>query len=217
MTTPHRSSLRRTWLDGRGASAAVVIGAAIVLGACASAPVPTLLTLQAGARTTPALPAAARAPFAIEILPVGMPARVDRTELVVTTNAGDVRVLDNLRWITPPGNELREAMAQRLAVDHGIADASGLRVAAGDVIRLRLMVRQFDTRLDDGSFAIDADWQATRPGDARPGPTCRFAAHVLAPSARPDAGAHRIAVTRWAEQLAGYARAWSARPDTPCP
>jgi hypothetical protein len=203
-------------IASRSDTAFVVLVLATALAGCSTTPVPTLLTLQQGPERA-AASSPARAPFAIEILPVGLPARVDRVELVVTTVTGDVRVLDNLRWVTPPGDELREALSRRLAADHGMADASGLRIVGADVVRARLMVRRFDTRLDDGSFVIDADWQLTRPGDAAASPTCRFTARVASPSARLDGSAHRVAVERWAAQLAAFARSWVGKPDTSCP
>ena len=69
--------------------------AALALAGCASAPPLHYYTLVAPAGEAPAV--AAPGPLQFELLPVGVPAEVDRPQLVVRRGAQGVRVLDGER------------------------------------------------------------------------------------------------------------------------
>ncbi|MEC5343471.1 PqiC family protein [Brenneria populi] len=150
------------------------------------------------------------APFAIEVLPVGIPAQIDRAQLIVRLGEGDALALDNERWLSPLGDEFRSALSAGLAERLGAQDISGLaRADEKQAIRVWLQVRRFDTW--PGQFVrLESDWSlSARDGEGRTRWICR--SRLTQPAERGDAGmfaAQRQAVVRLTDQIADTLRDW---------
>jgi uncharacterized lipoprotein YmbA len=153
----------------RGAVRGVVCGAALTaalaIAACAS-PSSRFYTLggadDAGAAangTTPAVARTGTAPaWLIEVAPVNVPPQVARNQLVVQTGPTQVQLLEQERWASLPGDEIRRALSTNLTQQLGTIDTYG--TAHPDdaaVYRVAMNVQRFESW--PGSHAlIDAVW-----------------------------------------------------------
>ncbi len=107
--------------------------------------------------------------IAIEVLPVNVPERLKRPQLVVGTQGTQLKILEQDRWSSPFNDELHDAFASGIASQLGAINVShGGRVANQPVYRIAIALRQLDavpgdkiqanfgwtiTRLDTGSVA----------------------------------------------------------------
>ncbi|WP_425306722.1 PqiC family protein [Cupriavidus pauculus] len=121
----------------------LILAATVMINGCAS-PEPRYYTLAAGssdtATTVPAGISRTLAPRWIEVMPVRVPERMNRAQLMVRDGSGGgVKLLDTSRWTSPLPDELRDALSQHLqssldAVDiyqHGLpATTPAVRVTA---------------------------------------------------------------------------------------
>ncbi|RXZ33264.1 membrane integrity-associated transporter subunit PqiC [Oxalobacteraceae bacterium CAVE-383] len=157
----------------KGSAAAVVAGFAAVflLAACASAPPLRFYSLAAPASSAAMDAAPVRsAGMFIDVLPVGVPERLARPQLVVRKgNGSDARmdVLEQDRWTAPFNNELHDALADGIAARLGAVDARhGGRQAGQPVYRIAVNLRQFDAISGE---RVDAafGWTVTRAEDGR--------------------------------------------------
>ncbi len=124
---------------------ATAVSIASVLAGCASKPT-LYYSLADGAPAT--VTAQVGAPLYIEMLPLAMPERLARPQLVVkqpgVANA-QVEVLEQHRWASSFENELRDALAIGVAARLGAFDATkGGRQNAQPSWRIAVQVRQFD-------------------------------------------------------------------------
>ena len=86
--------------------------AAALLSACGSSPPTQFYTLSAPLQAgTPARAASQGPQVYIEMMPVAVPDRLARPQLVVRSDATRVEVLEQDRWSSPFNNELRDALA----------------------------------------------------------------------------------------------------------
>ncbi|MEI7220695.1 PqiC family protein [Pectobacterium carotovorum] len=192
-----------------------------LLSACSSPPVRyhTLLmpaspvaTLSPMANTTYA------APFFIDVLPVGVPAQIDTSQLVIRQGDSGAIVLDNDRWLSPLSEEIRTALSADLTQRLNTQDVSGLvRSADTPVVRIHLQVRRFDS-WPGQSVTFDADWSLSAVGEenARARLLCR--SQFTEQAAGGDTAmlhAQQQVITRLAEQIAATATRWMPdRQDT---
>lgn len=150
----------------RGVFHAAALGALVALAACAS-PASRFYTLNAdgaGAASSSAnagavaVRSAANPAFLIEVPPVDVPPQVAKNQLVVQTGATQVRVLEDDRWASLPGDEIRRALSTDLTQQLGTIDVYGTAYPeATSVYRVSLNVQRFESWL--GSHAlIDAVW-----------------------------------------------------------
>lgn len=58
----------------------------------------------------------------IEVLPVGLPERLDRTQLILQNGNGEARILDNSRWTSTLSAELRSGLSAGLQARLGAID-----------------------------------------------------------------------------------------------
>ena len=74
---------------------------------------------------------AARAALAllIEVAPVDVPPQVAKNQLVVQTAPTQVQVLEQERWASLPGDEIRRALSTDLTQQLGAIDVYGTRVS----------------------------------------------------------------------------------------
>lgn len=141
-----------------GYSLIVALG---LLAACTSAPTRfyTLVPARTNAAPTKA------APYQIDLLPVTIPAAVDRPELMIRQSNDRVALIEGDRWIAPLGQQIRNAVAAQLQMHLGASNVYGL-VPTHDkpVYRIHLIIRRFESV--PGQFArIVADWSVRGPHD----------------------------------------------------
>jgi hypothetical protein len=154
---PRRAGRRAGRRDVRKARAALVaacVVAAAALAGCASPP-SRFYTLNAGDTTVPAV---ANPSLLIELAPIDMPSQVAKNQFVVQRNATQVDVLEQDRWASLPGDEVRRALSADLAQRLGTIDVYGTPHPDGvPVYRISVNVQRFESW--PGSHAlIDAVW-----------------------------------------------------------
>lgn len=147
----------------------LVLAAATLYG-CAS-PEPRYYTLASGAATSAASTATATPnshPVWIEVSPVRVPERLNRTQLVVADgNTGGVRMLDQSRWSAPLPDELRDALSQQLQARLGAVDIYQQGLSEVEpVFRVTTEVVRLDAELGQRAGAILA-WTVRRLPDGK--------------------------------------------------
>lgn len=152
----------------------VLIALALALTACASTPVHyhTLLPPM-----THEVAAQSPAAFLIDVLPVGIPAQLDQSQLVVRQGQSDMVVLDNERWVSPFGDEVRGALSSELGALLSTQDVAGLPIQSDKpVMKVKVQIRRLDA-WPGKQVQLVADWElsfANDPGSARVVHTDRF-------------------------------------------
>ncbi len=182
--------------------------AAAALAGCASKPT-LYYTLAETAPTPVAASASSGAPLYIELLPLAVPERLARPQLVVR-QAGDanaqVEVLEQHRWASSFENELRDALAAGVASRLGAFDATkGGRQNAQPTWRIAVQVRRFDA-IEGASVDAGLGWTLRR-SDAALTTTCQLALSE-------PVGRGIDAVAQGARRLTGNAAAAIARSVT---
>jgi len=171
--------MKRLNLSGLLAAAA----AAITMAGCASPPDRYYTLVPIGAQT-PATLRPAGPPLVIELLPLALPERLSRPQMLVR-QAGDaasaeVAVLEQHRWASSFENELRDALAGGVAARLGAVDGSRSggnvgRAPGQPAWRIAVQVRQFDAiegarvdaalswsiRRSDQDTSAGCQWQAS--------------------------------------------------------
>jgi hypothetical protein len=205
----------------RGAVRGVVYGgaltAALAIAACSS-PSSRFYTLggadSAGAAANGSEPAVARTGAApawlIEVAPVNVPPQVARNQLVVQTGPTQVQLLEQERWASLPGDEIRRALSTNLTQQLGTLDAFGTaRPDDVAVYRIAMNVQRFESW--PGSHAlIDAVW-SVRAVRSNAVMTCRSVVSETVGSGY-DAlvDGHRRALAEVSTQIAAGVRAMAA-------
>ncbi|HWW07098.1 PqiC family protein [Collimonas sp.] len=145
------------------------IAAALLLAGCASAPT-HFYTLSAPLPTTSA-PAAQDARIFIEVVPIAMPERLVRPQLVVrsagSASSARVDILEQERWSSSFNNELRDALANGIANRLGATDVSrNGRPTDQPVYRIAIELRQFDA-VPGQQVQATYGWTISRSGSSR--------------------------------------------------
>ncbi|KAA9001346.1 membrane integrity-associated transporter subunit PqiC [Affinibrenneria salicis] len=200
----------------RSFNALVVSGALLGLAACAS-PQIAYHTLVSPTPPVGAFPA--DAPFVIDVLPVGVPAQLDMSQVVVRQDNSRVAVLDNDRWLSPLGDELHTALASQIAHQSGAQDISGLvRTEGTPAIRILIQIRRFDS-WPGNAVSLDADWTLSTKRDGRR--VSLLCSSRLTQRAAGDYTqifpAWQDVLTQMSAQIAQTARRWSENTAAPCP
>jgi len=148
--------------------------AAGLLAACGSTPPTQFYTLAVPAEGVTAARTAAQGPQTfIEVMPVAVPERLARPQLVVRSDATRVDVLEQERWSSPFNNELRDALAAGVAARLGAIDVSrGGRPADQPSYRINVELRDFDA-VRNGQVQASFGWTITRSDD-RSSAACRL-------------------------------------------
>ncbi|WP_426397202.1 PqiC family protein [Ralstonia sp. R-29] len=140
-----------------------VLGAAALMTACAS-PDPTLHTLY----VRPAATDAGRFERAFRLSGVRVPDRLDKPQIVLRTSDSEVQALEQQRWASPFGSELRDALSAQLAAALSAMDVGGGVVPAGvPLYRITADMPSYDARPGQSVAALVA-WRVTRDA-ATPG------------------------------------------------
>jgi hypothetical protein len=146
--------------------------------------------------------------LAWELLPVAVPAQVDRPQWVVRAADGSLAVLEQERWIAPLADEVHAALAEVLTRRFGPPQGGGWRVVV-DVQRL-------DTVPGRGT-RLEASWSVQ--GAAAIAPALRCAASIEE-SASGDIGAlaqaHRHAVAALGSRIAAALAALASGHQASC-
>jgi uncharacterized lipoprotein YmbA len=186
-----------------------VVVALVALGAaCSSPPAVRHHSLLPPPDATASAPAASA--LAWELMPVGVPAQVDRPQWVVRTADGSLALLEQERWIAPLADEfgaaLGEALARRLGPP-APGDPQAWRVAV-DVQRLDSV---------PGRLArLDASWSVLPPG--APALRCAFRSEQTVDGGAPAlAAGHRRAVAALAASIADALVAAAGGRAAACP
>ncbi|SPB15105.1 putative lipoprotein [Caballeronia novacaledonica] len=188
----------------------LTLSASAMLAACAS-PASRFYTLGGGdARAVPST----QASFYFELAPVDVPQQVAKNQLVVQTSPAQVRVLEDERWASLPGDEVRRALSADLTQQLGAIDVYGTpHPESVPVYRVKVNVQRFESW--PGSQAVlDAVWSVRAAGSDTV-LTCRTVAQE-----RVDAGydalvdGHRKAVDALASAISAGVRSLSALPST---
>ena len=161
-------------------AAMLTLASVLTLTACSTAPT-RFYTLAATGASSPS-PAAAKlsagAPAAgqtfIEVLPVSVPERLARPQIVVRTDDTRVDILEQDRWSAPFNNELRDALASGVANRLGAVDVTrGGRPVDQPVYRIVVELRQLDA-VKGGKVDASFGWTVMR-SDNNTSSVCRLA------------------------------------------
>lgn len=195
----------------------LLAAAALALAACSSPPV-HYHTLSAPLPSGAQRPANVATPFAIELLPVGIPAQLDQERLVVRQDVAGLVIQDGERWSGPYADEIRNALATRLAASLQTQDVTGLGKSAGQaVMRVQLQVRRFDAWVGE-KVSFEATWRlglADSGDNARLLCTSRF--DLPARGGYPElVQAQQLVIARLATEIAASARAWNGPAGGSC-
>ena len=149
----------------RGAARNGVLAGALAalaaLAACSS-PSSRFYTLGSDSTSAAAAPVSARTSAApawlIEVAPIDVPPQVSKNQLVVQTGPTQVKVLEEERWASLPGDEIRRALSTSLTQQLNTIDVYGTAHAdTTPVYRVSMNVQRFESW--PGSHAlIDAVW-----------------------------------------------------------
>lgn len=127
----------------------------VLIAACRSTPVHfhTLVPAPAGADVT--RPSALSNNVSVE--PIRVPAQVDRSEMVVRQNNGEIELLSNEWWIAPLADEMRNAMSSEIHRRLSSIDAVGVH-GMPPRISISVVVERFDSAPSRYAL-IDATWE----------------------------------------------------------
>ncbi|HEX8479303.1 MAG TPA: PqiC family protein [Telluria sp.] len=192
----------------------LIVASALALAACSSPPVHYHTLLAPTMGNAPGQAAA----FAIDVLPVGIPAGLDQQQLVVRDGASGLVVQDGERWSGPYADEIRTALAAQLASSLQTRDVTGLGRAPGQpVMRIQVQVRRFDAWVGD-KVQFEGTWRlGYADGDLNARWLCSSRLEVPAPGGYPQlVQAQQRALASLAAEIAHSARAWDGKTGGAC-
>ncbi|SEA69874.1 PqiC family protein [Paraburkholderia sartisoli] len=197
-------------------TAVAVAAGVLALAGCAS-PVSRFYTLN-GNDTGTGAPASTRpagsSSMLIEVPPVDVPPQVAKYQFVVQTGPTQVQVLEQERWASLPGDEIRRALSSDLTARLGAIDVYGTPYPDGaPVYRVSVNVQRFESW--PGSHAlIDAVW-SVRAVRTQAVLTCRsVVSEPVAAGYDALAEGHRRAVQEISTEIAAGVQALAAAPQT---
>jgi uncharacterized protein len=192
------------------------LGSLILLtAACTSAPVHfhTLVAASVDANGAPPSSVA----YSVNIEAVKVPAQVDRIEMVVRQNNGEIAVLNTEFWIAALPDELQSAMSGEIHRQLSLADAMG-SPGGPQEISIRVVVERFESAPSRYAL-IDASWELRTGTTAHP-VRLRCASHVYQSVGNGYIALERgqqLAVAMIGDQIATAVRGLNAANSTACP
>lgn len=192
----------------------------LALASCASAPLRYYTLVTPPAMVAASTPTAAT--LAFELLPVSIPAQVDRPQLVVRSGAQGMQLLNSERWIAPLADEMHAALAADLAQALPGRDVGAVPVAGKPRLRIKLDVQRFDSQ--PGQYVLLAGTWSVRQRDAlhhasaAPTVVCTDSVREAVDAGYPALVAgHQRALATVAMHIARAARAVAEGQTAPCP
>jgi uncharacterized lipoprotein YmbA len=148
---------------GRVAILMVLCGLIAAVCGCGSTPPSHFYTLSATTK-----PAAMSSSVSVSVGPVGVPAMVDRPEIVVRTSANEVWLDEFNRWASPLQDNVARAVAENLVAMLGTPHVTVFPQAAGvDAdYRVAIEVQTFESAPGEAA-TLEAVWTVRRPKDAK--------------------------------------------------
>lgn len=188
-----------TPLPSRRRRAPLAAVMALALTACASAPPEHFYSLSNG---LPVAPQGEAAPYFIEVLAPSVPPQVARSQLVVTSGAGRVDLLEQERWAAPLAAELGQALS--LALTTRLQAIDVFRTPTPEhaaIYRISTSVQRFESA--PGQYALlDVVWSVRLAGSPQV-LTCRSELkEQIAPGYDALVDGHRRALGRLADGIA---------------
>lgn len=204
--------MRHRFSSGAVAS---IIAAALTLAGCASSPPEHFYSLSngigAGAGTAPVA-----AGYFVEIPAITVPQQVARNQLVVSTSAGRVDVLEQERWSAPPAAEIGQALSLAITGELGTIDVFRTPTPeSAPVYRISANVQRFESA--PGQYAlVDAVWSVRLVGSTKV-LTCRSVANEqVAGGYDALVAGHRRAVARIGADISKAVRALASGTTAGC-
>lgn len=156
-------------------------------------------------------PSAVTDELQLDVLPVDVPADVDRAEIVVRTSAGEVTPVQTRAWIAPLALELRHAFSDDLTHVLGARDIAGVTPAAGiPTFRIKLAVQRFESLIGKRA-TIEAVSTIRETSGTAPALVCSHRASEEAGAGYAAlAEAHQRALVTIAKQVADSVRSMRA-------
>lgn len=186
----------------------------LLLAACSSTPTRyyTLQGPMAPAATTP------HAAYAIEVLPVSVPAQVNTQSLVLRAGGGRLAIEDTHEWAAPLPDEIHQALSQDLTQALNTEDVYGLPHAdTVPIYRIKLVVTRFESTYGR-AVEIQARWSVRALANRQEAPLTCSSREIQAVAVGYDALVlgHQRALAALANGIAAGVRSLSA--GTPrCP
>ena len=154
---------------------------ALLLAGCGASPPPRYYTL------VPAAPpplAAGSARLLVEVLPVGVPERLNREEIVLSGAGPALEVRDGERWAAPLADEIRQQVADALWQRLRAADSYAAPPPPGGPLpqfRLALRLERLEARPDRQAM-VEGSWTLRKLPGGQPA-ACRAGFAVTAADA----------------------------------
>lgn len=182
------------------AIAGAALAALGLLGACSTSAPPTRLHSLMPAEPTPRAPAnAGRAPMAVVLEPIRLPAQVDQPQWLVRLPDDSLASLEQERWASPLRDELRQSLLEQLGARFAVVEGRSPVPQAAAPLRIALELRRFDS-VPGSEARLDAAW--TVAGGTSPSLRCSLLVREPAPGGMAElAAAHRRAVARLADAI----------------
>ena len=195
----------------RVAALAPLVAVLAALAACSSPP-SHFYTLSGSGTSPDAVRTASNPAFLIEVPPVDVPPQVAKNQFVVQTGPTQVQVLEQERWASLPGDEIRRALSSSLTQQLGTIDVYGSpypdRVP---VYRVSVNVQRFESWPGSRSL-IDAVW-SVRAVRTQAVLTCRsVVSEPVSGGYDALAEGHQRAVQEISTQIAAAVRNLTAAP-----
>jgi len=192
---------------------ATSLGLGLLLGGCSLSSTPNYYTLSTTTKLTPS--AALRV---IEVLPVSLPDRLDRVQMVIQDPAGQAKILDLQRWTSTLSSELHDSLSSGLQQQLGAVDrySSGMATTQ-PVYRIGANFTHFDLyghsliggKMSGDAIDVAVTWTinrlessaadaTTKTSTSRPQLACRMSFHLDADSIASTGMSRTIALSRQA-------------------
>lgn len=188
----------------------------LALSGCSSAPLQyhTLIPTQPAS-----VSAQTAADFQLQLMPVRIPVQVDQPGLVIRQSDGQLVLLENALWASPPADEFHDALAFELENRLGVRDLAGLPGNPDKpVLTVRTDVRRFDS-LPGRHAALDVVWNIGFSNMAGQHGSLTCASQIVEPTdleLNNLVSAHQRAISQLADEISRTARQWSASGVAAC-
>jgi len=158
--TPGKIPLSRHML--RRMASGWALGTAICLAGCASSAPFNFYTLSnPDASTAVTAPVAGARPLQIEVMPTNVPAQVQRPQLLLTTDDGQVAIVEQQRWSQPLADEISQGLSQDLTRRLPAIDVYRSPHAADQPLyRIAVNVQRFESA-PGRHTVLEAVWSVT--------------------------------------------------------